>query len=182
MTSKYDSTIYYFLGCVMLSAAIIIFISRKASLYSYGTISSMLFILAFLIYSFIKDQKVVEMNVRSIFSLIEHGFPIVILLGISLWLFFINLKYYDVIQKDTLSPDYVKYEWFSLGFFIIQIIILMQFVSNLIVIREKGKTQDVTEEKIFSKKMRAGMYFLSMFNAIFVAIMHVIVGYFVTDG
>ena len=101
---------------------------------------------------------------------------------ISLWLFFINIKYYDRIQNDNLSPDYVKYEWFSLAFFITQIVILMQFVSNLLTIREKGKTDDVTNEKVSSKKMRAGLYLLSMFNAIFVAIMHVIVAYFVTDG
>jgi hypothetical protein len=182
MTTNYDSTIYYFLGCVIISAAVIIFLSRKASLYSYGTISSMLFILAFLIYSFIKNQKTTEINMRSILGIIEHGLPIVILLFISTWLFFINIKYFDRIQNDNLSPDYVKYEYFSLGFFIIQIIILMQFVSNLIVIREKGKTQDVTEEKLFSKKMRAGLYLLSLFNAIFVSIMHVIVAYFVTDG
>jgi len=58
MKDKFDMTIFYFLGCVIISSAVVIFFSRKASLYSYGTMSFTLFSLFFLVYSFIRNKPI----------------------------------------------------------------------------------------------------------------------------
>ena len=175
-----DSTVYYFIGCVIISAIIIIFISKKASVYSYGTTTAMLFGLAFMIYSFSKNIEFTNAgSIRRILQIIEFGLPVIFLLLLSGWLFFMNIKYYKRIQSEFLSQDFIKYERFALGFFIIQIIILMEFISNLLNLQ---KNKNDTEKKIYSTKLRASLYLLSIFTAIFIAIMNVIIAFFVTDG
>ena len=184
MKDKFDMTIFYFLGCVIISSAIVIFFSRKASLYSYGTMSFTLFSLFFLVYSFIRNKPIPKVNFREILGIMEHGFPIFLLFLITSWLFFINIKFYDRIQSGNLSPDYTKYEYFSLGFLITEIIILLQLIKYMATIATKELTKDpsITEDKVGATKMRAGLYVLTLFNGIFVGILHTIIAYFTTDG
>jgi hypothetical protein len=184
MKDKFDMTIFYFLGCVIISSAIVIFFSRKASLYSYGTMSFTLFSLFFLVYSFIRNKPIPKVNFREILGIMEHGFPIFLLFLITSWLFFINIKFYDRIQSGNLSPDYAKYEYFSLGFLITEIIILLQLIKYMATIASKELVKDpsVTEDKVGATKMRAGLYVLTLFNGIFVGILHTIIAYFTTDG
>jgi hypothetical protein len=185
MKENFDSTIYYFLGIIILASAIIIFISRKAALYSYGTMSAALFVMMFVIYTFLRNQPISKITFRVILGIIEHGLPIIILFLITSWLFFINIKYYDKIQRDTISPDYRKYEYFSLGFLIAEILVLLQLIGTLVKIAKKEaakETENIAEDKATATKMRAGIYLLSTFNMIFVGIMHSIIALFVTDG
>ena len=55
----------------------------------------------------------------------------------------------------------------------------MEFISNLLNLQ---KNKNDTEKKIYSTKLRASLYLLSIFTAIFIAIMNVIIAFFVTDG
>ena len=177
-------TIFYFLGCVIISSAIVIFFSRKASLYSYGTMSFTLFSLFFLVYSFIRNKPIPKVNFREILGIMEHGLPVFLLFLITAWLFFINIKFYDRIQEGNLSPDYVKYENFSLGFLIVEILVLLQLIKYMASIASKELTKDpsISEDKVGATKMRAGLYVMTLFNAIFVGIVHTIISYFTTDG
>jgi len=184
MKDKFDMTIFYFFGCVIISSAIVIFFSRKASVYSYGTMSITLFSLFFLVYSFIRNKPIPKINFREILGIMEYGFPVFLLFLVTSWLFFINMKYYDRIQSGNLSPDYTKYEYYSLGFLITEIVILLQLIKYMATIATKELTKDpsVTEDKIGATKMRAGLYVLILFNAIFVGITNTIIAYFTTDG
>lgn len=186
MKGNIDATIYYFLGCVILSAAIVIFFSRKATMYSYGTMSGALFIMMFLVYSFIRDKPIEHVSVGVILGIFEHGLPVILLFVVTSWLFFINIKYHERLTRDTISPDYRKYEYFSLGFLIAEIVLLLQMINTMITIAKKEASKAVVPslegDKTNVVKMRAGIYVMATFNMIFVAIMHSIISLFVTDG
>ena len=115
MKDKFDMTIFYFFGCVIISSAIVIFFSRKASVYSYGTMSITLFSLFFLIYSFIRNKPIPKINFREILGIIEYGFPVFLLFLVTSWLFFINMKYYDRIQSGNLSQKNTSDREFKRG-------------------------------------------------------------------
>ena len=48
--------------------------------------------------------------------------------------------------------------------------------------KELTKDPSISEDNVGATKMRAGLYVMTLFNAIFVGIVHTIISYFTTDG
>ena len=103
-------------------------------------------------------------------KLIKGASPIVLTLGILIWLMAINITYYKRINEGDVASEFNQFSALSTMLLVFQLIILFKYLTD----KEKG-VKDLT-------KWMGVMGVLTMLNLVFVGMMQIVVEFFSTDG
>ena len=104
--------------------------------------------------------------------------PIILTLGIIIYIICLNFKYFKKINSNKLASSYSVYSLFSSLLIIIQIGMIIKYMYNLIdkkKLSEEKKNKDTTILKGLA-------LIITTINYIFVMILHILLAFFSTDG
>tara|TARA_Y100000389_G_scaffold187564_1_gene209100 strand:- start:3 stop:665 length:663 start_codon:yes stop_codon:yes gene_type:complete len=130
-----------------------------------------------------KDQHTFE-NKEGIFDAIKSiiltdSLPIVLTLGIIFYIFFINYTYFERINKGFLPDTYNTYYLFSSILLISQIGLIVKYLYNELDSLVFGNNPTKDKETTLIKSLS---YILITLNFVFILIMHILLGFFSTNG
>lgn len=112
--------------------------------------------------------------------ILTDSLPIVLTLGTIFYIFFINYTYFERINKGLLPDTYNTYYLFSSILLISQIGLIVKYLYNEL---ESLVTKNIN--LINSKEttiIKSLSYILITLNFVFILIMHILLGFFSTNG
>lgn len=159
------------------------------ALWGYGLTGIAIFLMIFIsIYinnkKNIKNSKHTFENKEGVFDaiksiIVSDSLPIVLTLGIIFYIFFINYTYFEKINRGFIPDTYNTYSLFSSILLISQIGLIVKYLYNdldsLVFSNNSIKDKETTIIKSLS-------YILITLNFVFILIMHILIGFFSTDG
>ena len=109
--------------------------------------------------------------------ILTDSLPIILTLGIIFYIFFINYTYFERINKGLLPDTYNTYYLFSSILLISQIGLIVKYLYN--------ELEGLVTNNINSKEttiIKSLSYILITLNFVFILIMHILLGFFSTNG
>tara|TARA_B100000902_G_C27277859_1_gene899869 strand:+ start:1207 stop:1710 length:504 start_codon:yes stop_codon:yes gene_type:complete len=144
-----------------------------ASVYGYGLIAISLICIMF--NDFALAQREISLNrapISFVLQMFKSSIPILVTLGVLLWLITINIIYYDKINDNDVAKEYSKYSLISTILVLGQIIVIFQLINSKLISKMINKTNNIG----------GVVYILSFINIIFISILTIILKFFSTDG
>ncbi len=113
-------------------------------------------------------------------SILSSGsIPIILTLGIVIYIISINFMYFTRINSNKVSSSYSVYSFFSSLLIVIQIGIIIKYMFSILNgINTKNNTVKSTEQSI----LKGLCLIVITINYIFVFILHILLAFFSTDG
>ena len=153
----------------------------STTIWGYGLTSIALFLMIFMSIYISKESKNKNPidNSSSILEyftllLLNNTIPIVLTLGLIIYIIALNYMYFSRINSNNVSDSYHTYSLFSSFLLIIQIFIIIKLMFNNL------KTEfDNKNENFLLKNLS---YLLVSINFIFVIIINILLAFFSTDG
>ena len=108
--------------------------------------------------------------------------PIILTLGIIIYIICLNFKYFKKINSNKLASSYSVYSLFSSLLIIIQIGMIIKYMYNLIdktLINETKSSENKNKDTTILKGLAL---IITTINYIFVMILHILLAFFSTDG
>lgn len=131
---------------------------------------------------FIENDNIFEFC----FSILSSNIlPIVLTLGIIIYIIVLNFIYFTRINSNKVSSSYLTYSLFSSLLVIIQIGIIIKYMFTLLTkVRTIKNTDDnVNKTKENEEQILKGVTLIvTTINYIFVLILHILLAFFSTDG
>ena len=144
------------------------------------------------------DDDKNEILSRIIDGLMNDAFPIVITFMLLIYVMYLNFTFYKKINKNLVSETYHSFTFYYLIIFIVQIILIVKYLYdklysiNTIAALQYIKNTDNTDNiktKIKNKKLQESAsliknitYILGTVNFLMIAITHILLEFFSTDG
>uniref|UniRef100_A0A6C0CP61 Uncharacterized protein n=1 Tax=viral metagenome TaxID=1070528 RepID=A0A6C0CP61_9ZZZZ len=155
-----------------------------AAMWGYGLVSIAL--LTIMVISFgltSRMAKVQELStIAFVKALFMHSLPSLLLLGILVWIIYLNAAYYKRINQNKVASEYANYSTVSTVLIIIQIIVLFKYLVDELKIGEGGSEAKLDIEQALKSKLASVTYLVSLGNIMLAAIMNIILEFFSTDG
>ncbi len=157
------------------------------SLWGYGLTGIALFLMIF-VSIYISNEKntqdTFESNERGILEdikqlILTDSLPIILTLGLILYIFFINYRYFERINKGLLPDTYNTYYLFSSLLLIAQIAIIVKYLYNELDTLSMSTKKPNSKETTIIKSLS---YILITLNFIFILIMNILLEFFATNG
>ena len=129
-------------------------------------------------------QVTFESNERGILEdikqlILTDSLPIILTLGLILYIFFINYRYFERINKGLLPDTYNTYYLFSSLLLIAQIAIIVKYLYNELDTLSMSTKKPNSKETTIIKSLS---YILITLNFIFILIMNILLEFFATNG
>tara|TARA_X000000368_G_C23057872_1_gene724911 strand:+ start:58 stop:747 length:690 start_codon:yes stop_codon:yes gene_type:complete len=125
-------------------------------------------------------------NEKSIFqyyiSILSSGaIPVILTLGIIVYIISLNFIYYTRINSNKVSSSYAVYSFFSSLLIIIQIGIIIKYMYSILTGIQSQRSNN--NEKRNKQSILKGLSLIvTTINFIFVLILHILLAFFSTDG
>lgn len=163
---------------VSIFASILLFIDIKASVVGFSTIFFGVVGIVIVVFALI-SKKTYEESTNT-FSFIKKIFSTslasILMIAVTALLLVVNIKYYDPISNHEVPDTFYQFENVS----IILLIVKLYFYKLLINSYVDGvQTLESKKNKLYSNLV---IYVFSLLNLVSVAIMYIILKYFMTDG
>jgi hypothetical protein len=128
-----------------------------------------------------KTNEVIE-NYTNIITyyislIFNNTLPILLTLGIVIYIIVLNYIYFTRINSNRVSKSYHTYSFFSSLLLIIQISLIVKYMFNMLstlTSNNKGNKHDIL--------IKSASSVLIVFNFLFVMIIHILLAFFSTDG
>tara|TARA_Y100000768_G_scaffold388679_1_gene386106 strand:- start:1803 stop:2348 length:546 start_codon:yes stop_codon:yes gene_type:complete len=143
--------------------------SATASIICYGLVSISIISLIFKTQSSNQNKNLISF----IIEIIKNSIPSILTLGIVIWILYININYYEQINKGNLTREYKTASYISIGLQLLQLLLIFRIAF----IKEGGG-----ENNRMSSYMKSVTYLLTILNVMFLGIISIILEYFSTDG
>lgn len=157
----------------------------NAVLWGYGTIILSLFGIMFISFS-LANKTINADNIFNIFKIIISTlFPVILLIGILLWVIIINIQFYTKINKGLISKTYGDFNSVLTILILIQLVLVFKYILNKIAYIKSTMNANIIEESkldAFTTQISYISYIMGLFNIIFIGSMHIILEYYSTDG
>lgn len=161
----------------------------NAVLWGYGTIILSLFGIMFISFSLANktiNADNIKNNIFNIFKIIISTlFPVILLIGILLWVIIINIQFYTKINKGLISKTYGDFNSVLTILILIQLVLVFKYILNKIAYIKSTMNANIIEESkldAFTTQISYISYIMGLFNIIFIGSMHIILEYYSTDG
>tara|TARA_B100001250_G_C19753104_1_gene768764 strand:- start:518 stop:1207 length:690 start_codon:yes stop_codon:yes gene_type:complete len=123
---------------------------------------------------------------KSIFSyyisiLSSGAIPVLLTLGIVVYIIILNFMYFTRINSNKVSSSYPVYSFFSSMLVIIQIGIIIKYMYSILS-GIQTKTNDTNEKQNKQSILKGLSLIVTTINYIFVLILHILLAFFSTDG
>ena len=125
-------------------------------------------------------------NEKSIFqyyiSILSSGaIPVILTLGIIVYIISLNFIYYTRINSNKVSSSYTVYSFFSSLLIIIQIGIIIKYMYSILN-GIQSQTSNNNEKRNKQSILKGLSLIVTTINFIFVLILHILLAFFSTDG
>ena len=124
--------------------------------------------------SFIENDNVLEFYISILSS---NVLPILLTLGIIIYIISLNFIYFERINSNKVSSSYSTYSFFSSLLVIIQIGIIIKYMFNILYKVRTGIDNDNKD-----KLLKGITLIITTINYIFILILHILLAFFSTDG
>jgi hypothetical protein len=115
-------------------------------------------------------------------SILSSGaIPIILTLGIVVYIIILNFMYFTRINSNKVSSSYPVYSFFSSMLVIIQIGIIIKYMYSILS-GIQTKTNDTNEKQNKQSILKGLSLIVTTINYIFVLILHILLAFFSTDG
>ena len=105
-----------------------------------------------------------------------------LLLGILVWLIYLNASYFKQINQNKVASEYERYSTVSTVLVIIQIIVLFKYLMDEMKIGTDTNPAQIDIDSAVKSKLASVTYLVTLGNILLAAIMNIILAYFSTDG
>tara|TARA_B100001769_G_scaffold275313_2_gene277119 strand:+ start:3478 stop:4032 length:555 start_codon:yes stop_codon:yes gene_type:complete len=144
----------------------------NASIIGYGLVSISIISLLF------KTQSLSNLNPKIEFisfikTIFINSIPSLLTLAIVIWILYININYYQQINKGNLTSEYKSASYISIGLQLLQLILIFRIAFI---------TDDDDKKLPMTSYMKSVTYLLTILNVMFLGIITIILEYFSTDG
>ena len=164
----------------------------SSTIWGYGLTSISLVLMIFMaIYLTEKDSNEKLLLERSgkdksIFSyylkILSSGvIPVIITLGIVVYIIILNFIYFKRINSNKVSSSYSTYSFFSSLLVVIQIGIIIKYMFSILKAIQTKRNM-IAEVKNEQSILKGLVLIISTVNTIFVLILHILLAFFSTDG
>lgn len=155
-----------------------------AAMWGYGLVA--ISILTIIVVSFGLQQKMAEIKNESALGflkgLLMQSLPPVLLLGVLIWLIYLNAAYFKRINQNKVATEYYNYSTVSTVLVVIQLIVLFKYLADEFKIGEGGPKTKLNLEEALKSKLASVTYLVTLANVMLAAIQNIILAYFSTDG
>lgn len=107
----------------------------------------------------------------------NNTLPILLTLGIVIYIIVLNYIYFTRINSNRVSKSYHTYSFFSSLLLIIQISLIVKYMFNML-----SKLTSSNKEGKHDILIKSASSVLIVFNFLFVMIIHILLAFFSTDG
>ena len=115
-------------------------------------------------------------------SILSSGaIPVILTLGIVVYIIILNFMYFTRINSNKVSSSYSVYSFFSSLLVIIQIGIIIKYMYSILS-GIQTKTNDTNEKQNKQSILKGLSLIVTTINYIFVLILHILLAFFSTDG
>lgn len=155
-----------------------------AAIWGYGLVAISVLAIMFISYGLSSQMaNVQEMNTMTfVKSLLMHSLPPMLLLGVLIWIIYLNASYYTRINQDKVASEYYNYSTVSTVLIVIQLLVLFKYLVDEMKIGEGGPTSIDVQAEALRSKLASVTYLISLANFSLAGIMNIILKYFSTDG
>lgn len=159
----------------------------STTIWGYGLTATALFLMTFMaIYLSSKTDLLEGRHNGSMFSyylkLISQGaLPIVLTLGVVIYMILLNYMYYTRINSNKVSTSFATYSFFSSLLVMLQIGIIIKYMYSMLTAIVSKQTSNEAHKKEQSI-LKSLSLILTTLNYIFVFILHILLAFFSTDG
>ena len=163
----------------------------STTIWGYGLTSLALFLMIFMsLYltkrNGIEDKKANILETEGNFFteliklLMNDSLPIILTLGIVIWIIYLNFTYFERINKGNVTDSYHTYSFFSSMLLIIQVGLIIKYMFNLLARINKVDVKMDTRKQ--TEMIKSVSYILVVINFVFVMIINILLAFFSTDG
>ena len=160
----------------------------SASIWGYGLISLSMFVILFISVGLVQKLSIVEGcgTLEFLKSLLSKSLPPLILLLVLIWAITLNVNYTKAINKDVVPYEYNVADRILSFMILVQIIIIMRYVYNIVTDVKINPTAAPCRIEYENGGMMKGLIMVSVLlggiSSFILAIMHVILAFYITDG
>ena len=125
-----------------------------------------------------KEKSIFEYYI----SILSSGaIPIIMTLGIIVYIIILNFMFYTRINSNKVSSSYAVYSFFSSLLVIIQLGIIIKYMYSILN-GIQTKTNNTNEKRNKQSILKGLSLIVTTINYIFVLILHILLAFFSTDG
>ena len=177
---RYDVKIVF--GFTLVGILLMFILGKNnGGLWGYGTIGfSLLGLLIFEIAY--KNSTTNTKGIKTVFEVLKHGGPIILLILCIAWLITLNAIYRKTIDSGNLPEEYKNFERLGIVILLTQLYLLYNYLNNEMKIGTVGKDRMSKLYNLMAKNLSWFMFLLSIIYLLIIGIMQVILQFFTTDG
>ena len=170
--NNYNVNIFY--GIVIAGFLVLLYDNGYAEIVGYSLITFSIFTIFFITMNFSSSSNTKLSSYQFFLNIISQALPMLFVLFLLAWIIFINIKYYNVIEKGELPSDYTTYSTIVAWLFML-LLYLFKVYS------EKKINPEDSSNKL-AKYSGILIFLVGIFNFWILSIMQIILKYYMTDG
>ena len=155
-----------------------------AAMWGYGLVA--IAVLSLVIVTIGLENQMTNIQNASAFeflkTMIMNSLIPLLLLGVLIWLIYLNAAYFKRINQNKVASEYYNYSTVSTVLVIIQLIVLFRYLADEFKLAAGGLTSRSDLQKALTSRLASVTYLVTLANVMLAAIQNIILAYFSTDG